>query len=460
MVQEDIPIYEIPKGRHRALTGDGNIDLLPLPLYFALRSSIIAVYGRCDLSQVRYLLSSFESRDFRLLWLSTLSASAGMWTQQVALGWLVLEMTNSPLSLGMISAARMAPFLFLGMVAGTLADRFQRRNLLIAITGLSAAYSLSMAAIVLTGAVQFWHLFLLTLVFGCARALESPARQALIYDIVGSADALKGISLNAVAMRLMGVIGGALGGVMITLFGPGGSFLLMACTYILSGLILMGMRGVRSERTIEAAPFWSSLRTGVGLLKDNQVVLALVIMSVMAEMFAFSHNTLLPVFARDVLAVGPIGLGLLTSALGLGGIIALLTLTALTRYGNGVQLLLWILGLYGIFLLLFATSGSYFLSLGIIIGVGAAAAAFDTLQQTVLQSSVPDSERGRVMGYWVVSLGLGPLGHLELGALAGVLGAPIALGVNASVIIVTYLIMTIFVSKSLLKREEGGYERG
>jgi len=410
-------------------------------------------------SQVRYLLSSFRSRDFRLLWLSTLISSAGMSMQQVAVGWLVLEMTNSPLSLGIVSASRMAPLLLLGMPAGTLADGLNRRKLLMAVNGLAAVYSLAMALVVIAGIVQFWHIVTLTLLFGCSRALESPPRQALIYDIVGPGDALKGMSLNAIAMRLMAVFGGLLGGVMIATVGVQGSFLFMASSYIVGALVLMGMGPVSTQRKSEPVPFWSSLRASLGMLSGNSLLLALVVMSLLAEIFAFSHNTLLPVFARDVLHVGPVGLGLLSSSLALGGVTASLILAAITQYSNKVQLLLWVLGFYGLSLLLFSLSHSYLLSLVIIIGVGAAASAFDTLQQTVMQMSVPDAERGRAMGYWVASLGFGPIGHLELGAIAGILGAPLALGFNAGIILTTYFIMTVFVSKRLFKKEERMYER-
>ncbi len=409
------------------------------------------------MAQVLYLLSSFRSRDFRLLWLSTLISSAGMSMQQIAVGWLVLEMTNSPLSLGIASASRMAPFLLLGMIAGTMADRLNRRNLLMAVNGLAAVYSLSMALVVIAGVVQFWHVVTLTLLFGCSRALESPARQALIYDIVGSNDALKGMSLNTIAMRLMAVFGGLLGGVMIASVGVQGSFLFMSLSYIIGSLILLGMGQTSIKKITEPIPFLRSLRATIGMLRGNSLLLALFVMSLLAEIFAFSHNTLLPVFARDVLAVGPVGLGLLNSSLALGGITASLILAAITNYANKVQLLLWALGFYGLSLLLFSLSHSYILSLAIIVCVGAAASSFDILQQTVMQMSVPDAERGRAMGYWVASLGFGPIGHVELGALAGLVGAPLALGTHAGIIIATYCIMTVFVTKRLHKGDNPGY---
>lgn len=408
------------------------------------------------MAQLAYLLSSFQARDFRVLWLSTLSSSAGMWTQQVAVGWLVLELTNSPLSLGIVSASRMALFLFLGMPAGALADRIDRRNLLIAVTALAAAYSFAMALIVVAGVVQFWHVVALTLLFGGARAFESPARQALVYDLVGPSEALKGISLNAIGMRLMGIVGGILGGVMIPVFGVEGSFLLMGLSYTTGALALFAMKPSHVQNVAPSAAFWSSLRAGLALLRGNNTVLLLVLMSVVAEVFAFSHGTLTPVFARDVLGVGAVGLGMLTSMLALGGIGASIVLAALTNYGNKVQLLLWTFGLYGCFLVLFAISRSYALSLFLIMGVGAMAASFDTLQQVILQLSVRDAERGRVMGYWVASLGFGPLGHLELGAVAGLVGAPLALAANGGIVLATSLVVALVVGARGLIRVKTG----
>ena len=404
---------------------------------------------------VASLTSTFRSREFRLLWFATLGSSAGMWIEHVAVGWLVLEMTNSPFALGVVSAARMAPFLVLGMPAGALADRLDRRNVLIAVTGSGVVYGLALAVLVVTGLVQFWHVVALTLLFGCARAFESPSRQALVYDLVGADEALRGIALNAMAQRVTGILGGILGGVLIPIVGVEGSLSLMALSYTGGVLLLTGMQSVAQEPggAVVRLSFWNSIAAGLGLIRGHQVVLVLVLLSMMAEVFAFSNATLTPVFARDVLAAGAIGLGLLTAARSVGAIAATLVLAALTYRQDKVALLLWAFALFGGFLTFFATSHSFPVSLILMVGIGCVAAAFDILQQTILQLSVSDHERGRVMGYWAASLGFGPIGHLELGALAGLVGAPVAQAAHGLVVVAVFLVTLLLVDRRRLRAE-------
>lgn len=382
------------------------------------------------------LLGGLGSRDFRLLWVSTLGSAGGMSVQQVATGWMVLEMTDSALAVGAVGAARLAPFLVLGMLAGALADRFDRRRMLLVISGASVVYALAIALLAAGGVAELWHVVALTLAFGVARAFEPPARQALVYDLVGSEQALRGIAVNAMALPIMGILGGVLGGALIPVAGVQGSFLLMAACYGASMFFLLPM-GYRqgSGDGKPRASFWSTMSSGLRLLRRNEVVLTLVLLSVAAEVFAFSHATLVPVFARDVLHAGPVGLGLLMAARAAGTLVATIALAALTAYRDKLGLLLGAFGLFGLFLVLFSLSRSFGLSLVLMVGVGGAATAFDLLQQTIMQLSVPEEERGRAMGYWVASLGFGPVGHLEVGALAGLLGAPLSMGLHGVVIL-------------------------
>ena len=178
------------------------------------------------------LFQSFQSPDFRLLWLSSLAASGGMLVQQVAVGWLVLEMTDSPFALGIVAAARMVPSFFLGMIAGVVADRVDRRKMLLLIEVLGACYSFAMAAIVAAGIAELWQVVALTLVYGCTRAFEWTARQALVYDVVGETEALRGMALNGLAMRSMGVLGAVVSGALIPAFGVQSSFIFMGIGYV------------------------------------------------------------------------------------------------------------------------------------------------------------------------------------------------------------------------------------
>ncbi len=406
-------------------------------------------------------LSSFRLRDFRLLWVASLCFSAGMWIQQVAVGWLVVEMTDSALALAVVQAARLLPLLPFGMVAGVLADRLERRALLVVVGAVSAAYSGLLALLISVGGLELGHIVVLTLAFGACRAFEWPAAQALVYDIVGGEDALKGISLNATASRTMGMGAGFLGGAVIPASGPEGSLLLMSAGYAAGCAVLLFVRPRRRERSsVQGPPFWRSLLSGYALVRTNARMRVLLILSVAAEMFAFSHGTLVPIFARDVLQAGPVGLGALTSARAAGSVASALVLAQLAYFPDKMRLLLQSFALYGACLLAFALSRELGLSLLLMVGIGMAASAFDLLQQTTLQQSVADEDRGRAMGYWVASLGFGPLGHLELGSLAVLLGAPVALGINSIVAIAVVLVVAGWHSRAAALDPAAGISRG
>ena len=394
--------------------------------------------------------SGLLSQNFKWLWIATLGSSAGMWVQQVAVGWLVLEMTDSPLALGFLAVSRAAPFLVFGMLAGAAADRLDRRRLLMAVQAGGAVYGLSMTILVSTDLIALWHVLALTFLFGCVHAFDSPSRQSLVYDLVGAEEALRGISLNAIAQRITGVLSGVLSGVLIPLAGVEGCFLLMAVSYALGVASLMVMQPVSAHHPVTAdrPGFWDSVSAGVNLVRTNPVVRLLIVLSMTAEMFAFSHATLTPVFARDILLSGPVGLGLLSSARAVGGIIATFVLASLTYYQDKVRLLLLSMAVFGFALVFFSFSSSFLLSFVILVVIGGAATSFDLLQQTVLQLNVPNELRGRVMGYWVASLGFGPIGHLELGALATAAGAPFAQMTNGLIVVLSVLAALVWLRRS------------
>ena len=399
------------------------------------------------------------SQNFKWLWIATLGSSAGTWVQQVAVGWLVLEMTDSPLALGFLAVARAAPFLVFGMLAGAAADRLDRRHLLMVVQACGTVYGLSMTILVLTHLIVLWHVLALTFLFGCVHAFDSPSRQSLVYDLVGAEEALRGISLNSIAQRITGVLSGILSGALIPVVGVEGCFLLMAVSYAMgvASLFVMQPVSARHPVTAERSGFWDSVSAGLDLVRTNPVVRLLIVLSMAAEMFAFSHATLTPVFARDILLSGPIGLGLLSSARAVGGIIATFVLASLTYYQDKVRLLLLALALFGFALVFFSFSTSFLLSFVILVVIGGAATSFDLLQQTILQLNVPNELRGRVMGYWVASLGFGPIGHLELGALATFAGAPTAQMTNGVVVVLLLLAALAWLRRSGMLRTPAGH---
>jgi MFS family permease len=393
------------------------------------------------------MFQPFHSRNFGLLFLTTITVSLGNFMMMVSSGWLVLELTDSPLSLGLVWATRSAPNLIWGMLAGAVADRFDRKKLQIVALVLYSTCGFLIGYLVVQGWIRLWHVLIITFVWGSIRAFDGPARQAFIVDIVGREGAMGGISLNAVGMRGIGIIGGAATGIIIDVYGMEWPFFVLAAANILAIGMIGYIRGIEGRPVAEKGTLWSNLVEGMQIVLKNRVVLALMVMAATCEMFGFSYSVLLPVFARDILGVGAVGLGMFSAVRSVGGLVAGLTLASLGDYKYKGRIMLGLFLSFGVSLILFANSALYPLSLFFIGIVGITAAGHDAMQHILLQLNVSEEQRGRAMGIWQLSIGFGVLGSVTLGAIAETVGAPLAQSIYGTVMVVIFVILVLAVPK-------------
>ena len=378
--------------------------------------------------------ASLRFKDFRLLWLSTLFYSLATGMEQVSVGWLIFELTGSEFMVGVGAAARMVPFFVLGMLSGAIADRWDRRMLLRIGTLGASASALVMALLLLWGVATVWTIIALVLALGSAMAFTITVRQTFTYDIVGSGHALNGLALGAMAMQGGGIVGSLVSGAVIEFVGPGWQFLASAGAYLISaGATLTIANPGRSLRT-SAESVLQNLAGYARLVREHRLILALVALTATTEVLGFTHMTLLPVFAKDVLRVGPTGLGVMTAGRQAGGLLGLWVLAGLgaTRR-KGLLTFATAIG-FGVGLMAFSLTTNIYTFLVVLLFVNACAMAVDTLYKALMQDLVPDEERGRAMGTWVLSIGFAPVGHVGVGAMAGVVGAPGALLINGAVL--------------------------
>ena len=380
---------------------------------------------------------SFQSRDFRLLWVSILFYSVGNGMEQVAVGWLVFELTGSSFMVGVASAARMAPFFFLGILSGTLSDRLERKAFLRLVTLLAAGVAAGMALLILAANASVWAVIALVAAQGSAFAFALTIRQAYTVDIVGSRQALNGLALTSIGMQAGGIAGSLASGVLIEGLGPGWQYVGVSACYVASGLTLLAVR--TSQRAMQGMreSVLRNLAESIRLLRQNRSLLVLMGLASVTEVFGFTHMTLLPVFAKDVIGVGPAGLGIMTAVRQGGGLIGLAVLASLRDYRRKGLLMFLTAGLFGLgqmALSALSLSANLYVFLVVLAMVNASAHAVDTLYKTLMQTVVAEEQRGRAMGAWVLSIGTAPIGHLGLGGLAGALGAPGALLVNGAVL--------------------------
>ncbi|MBI2866550.1 MAG: MFS transporter [Chloroflexi bacterium] len=374
-------------------------------------------------------------RSFRWFWASSLFWSANRWIETVALGWLVLELTNSAVMVGLAAAlSRGFPFLIFAAVGGMLADRRDRRQLLVWGQIGVGLLSLLMAVLIFAGTVQVWQIMAITALAGTMMALTVPSHQSLTRDLVEKEDLLNAVSLNTLAVQATRIVAPALAGGLIKWGGVGACYSLIGINSLLSIALLLRVPGKLrgSPKALESA--WRNLASGLRYVRSNGNVRALLLVEIVCDAFGFSYYAMMPLFARDVLHVGPSGLGFLLTATGAGAIIGLLAVASLGDIrGKGRLLLIFALA-FGLALMAFSFSQWYLLSLLVLVIVGGVSGAYDALMSTVLQSIVPDQVRGRVMGAYILTWGTGPLGGLQAGALAGVWGAPFAVALGGGLV--------------------------
>ena len=378
--------------------------------------------------------ASLRFRDFRLLWLSTLFYSLATGMEQVSVGWLIYELTGSEFMVGLGAAARMLPFFVLGMLSGAIADRWDRRTLLrIGTLGASAA-AFTMAVLLLWGLANEWVIIALVLALGSAMAFTITVRQTFTYDIVGSGYALNGLALGAMAMQGGGIVGSLVSGAVIEFVGPGWQFLASAGAYLLSAAATLAIVNPGRSLRTSAESVLQNLVGYARLMREHRLMVVLMALTATTEVLGFTHMTLLPVFAKEVLRVGPAGLGVMTAGRQAGGLLGLWLLAGLgaTRR-KGILTFVTAIG-FGVGLMAFYLTSNIYTFLLVLLFVNACAMAVDTLYKALMQDLVPDEERGRAMGTWVLSVGFAPVGHVGVGALAGVVGAPAALLINGAVL--------------------------
>jgi MFS transporter, DHA1 family, staphyloferrin A biosynthesis exporter len=399
------------------------------------------------LANLRYMFQPFQNKRFSLMFLTTVSASFADFLMDVSSGWLVLDLTDSPLSLGLFYAVRSSPNLLFGMVGGAVTDKMDRRRLLM---GCYALYSLMGAGIgylIMSGQVVLWHALVLIFTRGVIRTFEGPARQSFIVDIVGRENAMNGISVNAVGMRGIGIVSGAVAGVLIDRMGQEWPFFTLSIVFMISIGIISLIQGVESNRKAQSVSIWRNIVEGFQIVRENRVILTLMVMAGTCEMFGFSFAVLVPVFARDVLEVGAVGMGMINAFRSGGGLIAGLALSSLGDFKHKGKLTMIVYLLFGVGLVLYANSPTYMMTLVFIGIVGISAAAHDAMSQILLQLNVDEDQRGRAMGIWQLSIGFGVIGTYSLGVLAENFGAPVAQSVFGGIMVLVFVLIYFFMPK-------------
>jgi MFS family permease len=321
--------------------------------------------------------------------------------ETVAVGWLILDITESPFMVDEAAAARMARFFFLGILSGVMSDHLDRRGFLIGINSTGCIMAGIMALILLSGEVRVWPVIVLVAAGGCVLAFALTTRQAYTYDVVGPSHALNGLSLASMAMQAGGIVGSLASGVLIGAFGPRWLYVVVGVSYIAATVVLLGTGPIVESVKAHRESILSNLAGYVRIIMENRILLVLMCLASITEVLGFTHMMMLPVFAKEVLfvgPVGPVGLGVMTAVCQGGGFVGLTLLASLRDYRRKGMLMCVIAGAFGLALMAFSLSTNLFFFLAVLAVVNGCAMAVDTLYKALMQENVAEEERGRAMG--------------------------------------------------------------
>jgi MFS family permease len=389
-------------------------------------------------------LRALNHRDFRLFWIGQSISSVGSWMQSVGLSWLVLELTNSPIRLGLVSALQFGPVLLLSAVAGVVVDRVPKRRLVLATQMALMLPAFALAGLVWAGWIRYWHVATLAAVIGLVNALDMPTRQSFLVEMVGREDLLNAIALNSTTFNAARVTGPALGGLLIARYGTSVAFLLNALSFLAVVLSLTAIRAGSEPRPRRGTTLREELMDGIRYATRTPLVALILGLVFAVSTFAMNHGVLVPLFAREVLHEGVHVFGLLMASLGAGAVVGAVAVAAL-GYGRPPLATVVVPGLgvaIGILTLAFVRHVA--LAAGVLFVVGIMQIIFQNGCNTIVQVTVPDELRGRVMGvYMMVFAGATPVGASLIGTVAEGAGVPAACLVGGGLALLGVLLQLV-----------------
>ncbi len=369
--------------------------------------------------------ASLRHRNYRLFFAGQLVSLIGTWMQNVAQAWLVYELTNSPFKLGVVAFSAGVPVLLFSLWAGVLADRLPKRRLIILTQTVMMTLAFILAADVFLGTVLWWHIAVLAFLLGTANAFDGPTRQSFVVEMVGRKELMNAIALNSAMFNTARIVGPALAGIILAAVGASWCFVLNGVSFlaVIAGLLLMDVKPYVGVTSAES-PF-KQMREGLSYIRHHPTVRPLIALVAVSNMFALGYMALLPALAQDVLHAGKVGYGFMSTAIGVGALAGALLIASLGNFQRKGLLLTTGNLLLPVMVIALALSRSFHLTMGLLVMAGLGFMMQNATANTLVQTTVPDALRGRVMSvYMMVFLGFFPIGSLIVGAIAERFGVP------------------------------------
>lgn len=393
---------------------------------------------------------ALEVRNYRLFWFGQLISLTGTWMQTTAQAWLVLQLTQSPLALGIVTTLQFLPIMLLSLFGGVLIDRMPKQRVVLMTQSLAMVQALIFAALVATGVIQLWHIYILAAVQGAINAFDNPARQAMVPELVGRGHMVNAVALNSMLFNGARIVGPATAGLVIAQFGIAPALFLNAISFlaVIFGLLQMDQQELSPRPKAAGTPVQQQILEGLRYVWQTPTVLLIMLVVAAIGTFGYNFSMVLPLLANFVLKTDAAGFGVLSASMGLGSLLAAVT----TAYAKQVTLRRLLLGSGAFSLLLGAVafSTNFALSAALLVALGFAGILFATTANTLLQLTVPDALRGRVMSIYILLFaGTTPIGGFLIGSLSD------WMGVSRTLLVCAGLCLTGVLGGALYRRRMG-----
>ncbi|MDC0035594.1 MFS transporter [Chloroflexi bacterium] len=397
--------------------------------------------SRINTRNIRNLhtFDAFKNGNYRLLWGTNISMYVSRWMQMTTLSWFVLEQTGSPFSVGLVGFFGMVPFLFLGIFGGFLADKLDRKKLIVVTQFLNLIAATIMTLLLIFGSVEYWYSYIAIIVPGLGWSLDMPSRRSLVMDMMGARGITNGVALDSVGMHVSKMVGPALAGAMIAFVGVDGSYVLLTAFMTVGCLTILKVSQSKNRIDVAAeieeqrgvSHIFANLADGIKYALTNQTISAVIVITIFMNLLLFPYMQMVTVVSKEILNVGPLLMGILMASDGMGALIGSIGIASQSRmlYHGKVFLYGSLLSLGALFL--FSNSSWYLLSLSLLLFLGIGTSGFGTMQSTIVLLVSKPEFRGRALGVVTIAIGAGPVGSLIIGAVSEWIGSSSAIMINS-----------------------------
>lgn len=395
-----------------------------------------------------HVFAALRYGQYRLFWLAGAFSNVGMWALIFGRLWLMHKLTDSPFMLGVVTIASLGPVILFSMWGGVIADRVNRLRLVTITRCMFALLAFLTAILIATEIILPWHLILISLATGLLLALDIPSRQAMLPNLVPKEHLVNAVAVYAFVTSGSHIIGPAMFAPLVSLWGLEGLFFLIAIAYALTVVTLLLMRPLPKIVTSNSGNLWHGLKEGLSYVRDHRMIRSVLLIGIVGGLFGMSFETLLPIFADQVLTGDVYVYGWLLLAAGIGGVSGTIILAFIgtTKNARPIQFIAG-LGL-GLGLAIFSQIGWLPLALVTIAVVGASGVTFMTINNTIVQNLVDEGYRGRVMSLHQLTWGSTSIGGFLLGSLAQIINAPFALLIGGLIAAIGTASISLHASRS------------